>query len=340
MSVINFYVYSYHFIINPNEISEDLATFIFAANSLLKGEDPYSILSFAYLPQSIIYYVPLAFIQDLSLASKMFFLINVGLIVIIGLLMNRASKKNDFFSIIFAQLILFGAGFTHHNLSHGQSDFLLILFLMIGVLLSEANRCWSSGVMFFLGGIVKHPLTSLLLSLYISLSKRKWSVVISFLLLFIVSNVLLLLIYGPQIFVTYLKKVSIWLEWQGGYKVLNLYENRALYLVFVAIILICTFYIALYKRVGDDFAIPLIVASSFLLLPFFPSHQIVILIPFFFPLMMQALSNRDFRIPISILTYVAILIICFQPLIFTGRRITVLYLLLYEAAMYFLTRSH
>jgi len=340
MSIINFYAYSYHFLINPSAISEDLATFILATNSLLKGENPYSILPFAYMPQSIIYYVPFALIQDLSLASKMFFLINVGLIVIIGFLMSRASKKNDFFSIIFAQLILFSAGFTHHNLSHGQSDFLLILFLMIGILLSEANRYWLSGIAFFLGGIVKHPLTSFLLSLYISFSKRKWSVVISFILLFIVSSILVSLTYGPQIFMAYLKKVNIWLEWQGGYKVLNLYENRALYLLFAATILICTFYITLHKRVGDNFAIPLIVASSFLILPFFPSHQIIILIPFFFPLMTQALSNRGFRIPVFILTYVAILLICLQPLIFTGRRTTILYLLLYEAAMYFSARSH
>jgi len=340
MSIINFYAYSYHFLINPNAISEDLATFVSATNFLLKGMSPYSIPEFAYMPQSIIYYVPLAFFQDLSLASKIFFLVNIGLIVIIGLLMNRASKKNDFISIIFGQLILFSAGFTHHNLSHGQSDFLLILFLMIGVLLSEANRYWLSGVAFFLGGIVKHPLTSLLLSFYISFSKRKWGVLISFLLLFIISSFLILLIYGPQIFVMYLKKVSIWLEWQGGYNMLNLYENRVSYLIFIAAVLICTFYITLYKRIGDEFSIPLIVASSFLLLPFFPSHQIIVLIPFFFPLMIRALSNQDFRILFFILTYAAILLICFQPLIFTGRRTIILYLLFYEAAIYFLTRSY
>jgi len=336
MTIINFKVYALDFLFNPKSISEDLHAFILAAQYYLIHKDPYDIFPFVYPPQSILFYIPLVYLSDYILASKLFFIINLILIMLTGFMMVKLTKTNDFYSFALAQLLLFGAGFTAHNLSHGQSDYLVTTFLLAGVLLSMKARYFISGLMFFLGSIAKNPLLSIFLVAYLSIKMKKPCIYLSFLIFHIIAGVLIFLDRGLMIFLRYLEKINLWLEWQGGYSILNIYENSILYVIFVVISLTGLFYITLYKRLAYEFAIPLMIAVPFLIMPFFPSHQIVILIPFFYPIFRLALITRQHKSILFAMTLLAILIMSMQPLLFTGRRATIIYLLFYELIVFYL----
>ena len=138
----------------------------------------------------------------------------------------------------------------------------------------------------------------------------------------LIASILSIVTMGAQVFSNYQVAVRRWLSY-NKYKYLNIASSPVTFVVWCALISSTTI-IVLYKhRRSADARVGclLFLSASLLCTPFVPLHHVIFPLPFLALIILEEKFGDD-----RYLFYPACLLISMQPVIFTARRITFMYL--------------
>jgi len=154
-------------------------------------------VGFWYPPQSILFFLPLGWL-DIHTANLFWAIFNLAFLVLdIFLLWKIFGKSRNIANLCTLSAMLFLLGATRSTITHGQTNFIVLFFVLLIWLNITKSR---SGIWIAMGLITK-PIVGIFL--LFSLLRRHWRVLlITFTTLFIIS-ILTLIIIGPTTFSAY-----------------------------------------------------------------------------------------------------------------------------------------